>query len=226
MSRKRRTIALVINVLIAVMVAASWGSMMLGNGIESLTARGLWSLKYFTVLSNLLLGAAAIVYAVAQARCLQGRTSEVPRAVHVLKYVSTAAVGLTFLTVMVFLGPLLGYGPMFAGANLWLHLICPLAGIIEFCVLDGPHALSMRDNLLAVVPTLVYGVCYVANILINGVGEGMSTNDWYGFTMWGVDKIPLVLAVMLLVTFLIGLAIRMANKRIALRNRPFVTHRG
>lgn len=215
MSRNRRVLSLAINVFIAVMVAVAWYLLAFASDSEALAARGLYSLKFFTVLSNILLGIASLVYAIYLARCLWGELPEIPRAVHVLKYVATTAVGVTFLTVMVFLGPLMGYAMMFAGANLWLHLVLPVLAIVEFGFIDGIYELRLGDNLLAVVPTLLYGIFYVGNILINGVGEGASSNDWYGFTLWGVDTIPIVLLVMLIVTFLIGLAIRMANNRFA-----------
>lgn len=215
MGRQKRIISFAVNVFIAVMVAVAWAMLAFGAGVDKLADRGMSSLKYFTVLSNLLLGVASLGYAVCQARCLRGSAPEIPRAIHVLKYVATTAVGLTFLTVMVFLGPLYGYPEMFAGANLWLHLVLPVLAIAEFCVLEGPYDLRQRDNLAAVLPTLLYGICYVGNILANGFGHGAATNDWYGFTLWGLDKIPLVLGVMLLVTYLIGLAIRLANRHIA-----------
>ena len=217
MSRGKRIAILAINVFIAVMVVVAWAMLAFGSETDTLAARGVRSLKYFTVLSNLLLGAASLVYAICQVRCLRGTSPEIPRAAHVLKYVATTAVGVTFLTVMLFLGPLMGYPLMFKGANFWLHLVLPVLAILECCVLDGPHELNLRDNLVAVMPTLVYGIGYVGNILVNGVGAGTTNNDWYGFTLWGVDKIPLVLLVMLLVTFLIGLVIRLANKHVALR---------
>ena len=218
MSQRKRVAILAINAFIAVMVVVAWAMLAFGEGTDKLAERGLGSLKYFTVLSNFLLGAASLVYAICEVRCLRGNLTEIPRAVHLLKYVATAAVGLTFLTVMVFLGPLYGYPAMFKGANFWLHLVLPVLAIVEFCMLDGPYELRSRDNLVAVAPTLIYGIGYITNILVNGVGEGASSNDWYSFTLWGMDKIPLVLAVMLLVTFLIGLAIRIANRRIALRH--------
>ena len=217
MSRKKRFVVIAIDVFIAVMVVVAWAMLVFGAGSERLAANGLESLKYFTVLSNFLLAAASLVHAICQARCLRGAAPDVPRAAHVLKYVATTAVGLTFLTVVLFLGPLFGYPLMFEGGNLWLHLVLPVLAIVELCVLDSPYELGLRDDLVAVVPTLLYGIGYVANILINGVGEGHASNDWYGFTLWGLDKMPLVLAIMLLATFLIGLAIRVASNRVALR---------
>ena len=217
MSRKKRAVIVAIDAFTAVMVVVAWAMLVFGEGVDRLAANGLGSLKYFTVLSNFLLAAASLAYAVCQVRCLRGAAPEVPRAVHVLKYAATTAVGLTFLTVMVFLGPLFGYPMMFEGGNLWLHLVLPVLSIVEFCVLCGPHELGLRDNLAAVAPTLLYGIGYVANILLNGVGTGPTSNDWYGFTLWGLDKMPLVLAIMLLATFFIGLAIRVANGRVALR---------
>ena len=59
----------------------------------------------------------------------------------------------------------------------------------------------------------LYGIAYCANILINGVGTFPNTNDWYGFTMWGVQFMPVVLLVMLLATWLFAVLIRLGNTK-------------
>ena len=220
MPSTKQAVALAVNIFIAVAVAVAWAMMAFGDGVEGLAARGLWSLKFFTVLSNLLLGFSSLLYAICLVRCRRGAASQMPRPVHVLKYVATSAVGLTFATVMGFLGPVFGFETMFTGANLWFHLVIPVAALLEFCIFDDAHELHLRDNLLAMLPTAIYGLGYVANILVNGVGQGPTSNDWYGFAIWGLDKMPVVFAIMAAVAFLLALVIRLANARIALRGRP------
>ena len=207
---KRARGALAISAFIAVMVPVAWCMMLFSRSDMALTAIGLYSLKYFTVLSNLLLGAASLVYAVFLVRFLR-TGSAVPRWAHLLKFMATVATTVTLMTVLLFLGPVLGYAPMFVGANLWFHLIVPVAAIVEFVLFDVSHGLAFRETLLGVAPTLLYGIGYCGNILLNGVGEFSNTNDWYGFTMWGVQYMPVVFAVMLLATWLFAVALRAGN---------------
>ena len=195
MSRRRKAkaiAALVCSVFIVVMCAVAFGMMINNTGEKMLQVYGLENLKFFTVLSNLLLGVVSAVYAACTARALARarRNPEdgwrIPPAAQIAKFVGTTAAALTFLTVMVFLGPLFGYEAMFLNANLWFHLVLPVVGIVEFALLDAGPRLGLRHTAVAVVPTIIYGTCYLANVVINGVGEWPNLNDWYGFAMWGI----------------------------------------
>ncbi len=193
-----------------------WLVMLTSRSEVTLAAIGLYSLKYFTVLSNLLLGAASLVYAVCLVRFLRHDAS-IPSWAHKLKFAATVAVGVTFMTVMLFLGPTMGYAMMFVGANLWFHLVLPVLAIVEFVFFDIWRSLSFKQSLLGVLPTLLYGIAYCANILLNGVGEWPATNDWYGFTMWGVEFMPVVFFVMLVATWIIAIALRAGNAAVRKR---------
>ena len=85
-----------VNILIAVIVPCAWVWMMM-RGSGSLAATGLNSLKYFTVLANLLEGLASVLFLRSARPAAQ------------LKYIAGVAVTLTFMTVMCFLGPIFGY---------------------------------------------------------------------------------------------------------------------
>ena len=209
-------IALAINVVVAIAEPIVWLMMALSRGTAALTAMGLYSLKFFTVLSNLLLGLASLIYAVYLVRYVRsGRI--VPKWAHLLKYAGTVAVTVTLMTVLLFLGPTMGYAAMFAGVNLWLHLVLPVLGIAEFVFLDTQRGISFKESLVGVLPVLVYGAFYYGNILINGVGTRPYTNDWYGFTMFGVQYMPVVLVVMLLATWVFALAVRAGNGAVRAR---------
>lgn len=206
----RMKLALLCNVFLAVMEPVAWCMMLFSRSEVALAAMGLYSLKYFTVLSNLLLGAASLVYAVFIVRALRGG-ARIPRWAYVLKYIATVATTVTLMTVLLFLGPTLGYPPMFAGANLWFHLVLPVVAIVEFVFLDTTYRLSFKETIVGMVSTFLYGLAYCGNIYLNGVGSGIGTNDWYGFTMWGVEYMPVVFAVMLLATWLFAVVIRAGN---------------
>ena len=193
----RRNIAAAGNLVIAVIVLYSWIRMMSGIDSGSLFSDSrIRTLKYFTVDSNVFVGAAALCAALFEFRA----DREIPVWVGALKLAATASVVLTFLTVMGFLGPMFGYAKMFVGSNLYMHLVTPLLAAAVFCLLEGDVGLSLRHTFYAVIPMLIYGAAYLLNILINGRGSGIHTNDWYGFTRWGMAASPLVYLVMASIT--------------------------
>ncbi|MBQ9593077.1 MAG: hypothetical protein IJR36_04290 [Lachnospiraceae bacterium] len=203
------------DLILAVLVFYAWGRMFLGqDGL--LVSRGFSSLKYFTILSNLFAGVTALV----DLPCAC-RGAEAGRKLTLMKYMSAASVMLTLTTVVLFLGQIYGLRAMFAGVNLILHLIVPVLAALDFIVLHLSYKISFRESLTAVIPMAVYGIGYVLNILINGVGTPPATNDWYGFARWGLGWTPLVFLVVALVTWGLGgllLLLRTAIK--PLRNRP------
>ncbi|MEE3437510.1 MAG: hypothetical protein VZR05_05115, partial [Lachnospiraceae bacterium] len=66
--------------------------------------------------------------------------------------------------------------------------------------------------LWATLPTILYGGVYSANIMLNGVGSGMNTNDWYGFAAAGVHTVPFVYALMVLLTYLLSRVMRKVKR--------------
>lgn len=210
---KQKT-AVLANLLIGLASWSAWLTMLfrlVDSG--SFADIGLWSLKYFTVLSNLVNGTVCLLYAL---RLRQGRVSA---ALQRWKLTGTAAVALTFWVVLLFLGPIFGHAGMYRGSNLWLHLLLPLGGMACCALLDGGCRLPQRDSLFALLAPLGYAAGYVLNLLINGVGEGSRTNDWYGFVRWGWGIGFLILGAILLITWLAALALNALNRRFASRAR-------
>ena len=191
----------IVNIIIAITVACSWIAIFVSSS-GTLMHNGINSLKYFTVLSNLLEGAASVIWLISRRK--NGKASA--RA-ELLKYIAAAAVGLTCVTVLVFLGPLYGYPAMFAGGSLYMHLLTPLAAIAEIIFLSD-HTYTRKDNRLVILSPLIYGAVYLGNNLINGIGEWPDTNDWYLFLTWGYPVGIFIFAVICAVTWLLGLAMR------------------
>ena len=125
----------------------------------------------------------------------------------VVLMLAAAAVGLTCAVVLTFLGPLYGYPAMFAGGSLYMHLLTPVAAIAEIIFLSD-YSFTRRDNRLVVLSPLVYGVFYLGNNIINGIGEWPDTNAWYYFLAWGYTVGIMIFAIICVVTWLLGLAMR------------------
>ena len=194
-----------VNICLVFAVAGAWLAMFLfGEG--TLADDGVRSLKYFTVLSNLFEGLASLVWLIAARK--DGVSKD--RAER-LKYVAATSVFLTFTTVMLFLGPLYGYPMMFEGANLFFHLLIPIAAVLEIIFLSD-RQFDRRDNYVAAIPPVIYGIFYLGNVIINGIGEWPDTNDWYLFLAWGYPVGILIFAAITIATWLLAFLMRKVQR--------------
>ena len=113
------TLDLVINALIFICTAVCYVLDFRQNGVWS-WKNGVYALRFFTLLSNLFCACACL------AVVLSAGGRGLPFWVWILKYIGTSAVTVTLLTVMVFLGPALGYKNQLSGAGFYYHLVVPL----------------------------------------------------------------------------------------------------
>ena len=186
-----------LNLVMAVIIMIQWLRMAYFQSGSALTGTGLHSLKYFTILSNLLEAFACFLFAA-------GKGDR-------LKYTAAVCLGLTFLVVLVFLGPVFGYALMFLGMNLWFHLLVPLFAMGEF-ILCNQERKTAKDAMTAVLPMAVYGFFYCVNNLVNGPhGSYPFSNDWYHFMTWGLPWGIMIYFLIMAVTYAIGLFLGKMN---------------
>ena len=150
-------------------------------------------LRFFTALSNLLCGAAALTVAISR---LMG---DVPQAVLLFKYMGTVSVTVTMLTVLLFLGPTIGFRLLLTGPDFWLHLVCPVLALVSYFGWDQPE-MPFAGVLLGVLPVALYGALYLYQVIF-----AKSWEDFYGFNRGGKWKISL--AAMLAATVLVSVAL-------------------
>ena len=151
-------------------------------------------LRYYTVLSNLLCAAACLAVVIARL------CGEVPPAVLILKYVGTSAVTVTFLTVMLFLGPFVyDFKLLLTGPDLWLHLVCPVLAIVSLLLWDSPDA-PFGVVFLGALPVPLYGAMYLYRVIL--APPEKRWEDFYGFNRGG--KWPLSLVMMVLSAFAVS----------------------
>lgn len=153
-------------------------------------------MKYFTSLSNVFCGLAGLCVAVCRL------TGDLPPAAAVFKYMGTVTLMVTMLTVIFFLTPQYGLKPMFGGADLWLHLLCPLLALVSWLAWDSVP-MPFSYTALGVLPVVLYGILYLRKAVADR--SESRWEDFYGFNKTG--KWPVSFAVMLLATFLISAAL-------------------
>ena len=158
--------------------------------------RGKKAFRFFTCLSNVFCAFAALLTAVFQ---LSG---SLPDVIWILKYIGTAAVTVTMLTVLLFLGPIYNYKDLLKGSDLFMHLITPLLALLSFCVFEK-RGMSFRISLFGLLPVFLYGPLYLYKTVY--APEDKRWDDFYAFNKTG--KWPVSFAAMFTGTFLICLGI-------------------
>ena len=204
-----------VNAIIFLMAAAVFLRMLFRTGNGTMSTSGLANLKYFTVLSNLFEGGASLAAAVSLGRVLSGKKERISRGAFITKLSAAACVTVTFLVVVVFLGPIYGYRNMYKGASFWYHLVIPVLAFAEFVLLEHFGEITRRDTIKSVIPVLLYGIVYTCNILINGPGEWPHRNDFYGFVLWGLPVGIAIFIGILLIGWAAALVLRALNRRVA-----------
>lgn len=154
---------------------------------------GLHSLRFFTILSNLFAGVAAFLIFITLPRS--------PYWIWIGKYIAACSVTVTFLTVMLFLGPAFGYKAMLSGRDFYLHLCGPLLSLLSFVFLERFYTLSFSTALLGIIPVIVYGLIYWYKVVLKSRWD-----DFYGYNKNG--KWPVSMAAMFVGSFLICVIVR------------------
>ncbi len=167
------------------------------DGTKEYGGYGAYILVYFTVDSNLLAAAASLAAAVGALRRLKDPDRPLSRVLGVFKLAATASVGLTFLTILIWLGPPAGYEGLFSNVQLYLHLIVPLLAILSYVFLDRHEPLPFPASLFAVLPTALYGAVYLTNVVF--------TRHWKDFyNLYAGGRWYLSAIVMLAASFVLG----------------------
>ena len=232
-TEQNRKCAFILNIAVIVFAVAGTVLMLFFRGdSEELLAEGIENYKYFTVLSNEICGIIAVVSLV---QSLRGKPQPM-----LAKLMAAAAVGLTFLVIIGFLGPLYGLLKMYRGANFFFHLILPLTAMAEFVICPGDTAQPDRGRrledvgdekskydsravivpipfwwtFLTMIPVAVYGAFYLGNCMINGIGKWPHTNDFYGFLNWGLPVGLVIFAGIMLAIWGIACVLRAVRAKV------------
>ena len=163
--------------------------------------RGKFALRFFTTQSNILVAAASLLTALALSS-----EGTIPRWIWTLKYIGTAAVTVTMLTVFLFLAPSIGKDwvkYLLTGSDIFMHLLTPLLALFTFCVFER-QGMTFLQSLWGMLPVLLYGPLYLYKILF--APPEKRWDDFYGFNKQG--KWPVAFAAMVAGTFAICMGIR------------------
>ena len=181
MSNKNRQTSEILFNLVIVILAVTGIILMLTSEAEdgALQSSGLENFKFYTVLSNVFCGIVALIYLIF---VFAKKGTDKMAA---LKLAAVCGVAITFAVVAFMFGPLYGFPNFYKRGNLFFHLLLPVTAMAEFIFVKRKK-IPFRYTVFAAIPTLLYAIGYLLNILINGIGGPWpDTNDFYGFLNWG-----------------------------------------
>jgi len=209
----RRILSLMINGYLAISTIVIFVLYFFSAGqvdTELFGFHGTQNLIFYTVDSNILMSLCGIFMIVFLLR----RKERLARPWSLFILASAVSVSVTFVTVALFLAPGMahsgrGYFTLFQDDNLFFHFLNPVLGCVDFIWFIPHRKFTVRECFFGIIPTAVYAVVYVLNVVILETWP-----DIYNFTFGGHKGLaPVVVLVMLALAFAIALLLTRLHNR-------------
>lgn len=212
----KKKLSLILNIIIVILTIFASFLMFTGikitHGAEPiLETTKIGMFKFFTVDSNIFMGIIALIYAIKEIT-----NKEITKTMYKLKLMATTAVSLTFIIVFTYLGPISKDGiiSLLQNSNIFFHLVIPVLSIITFTLFERTNKLKLKDSLYGIIPTIIYAVLYLINILIHMEnGKVSPVYDWYWFVQNGVKTAIIVAPMIIIISYIISLILWKLNRK-------------
>ncbi len=205
-------LSLICNLAVVVFMLKALITFFTVGGSGNMKVKKTSAFVYFTVQSNLFMGAAALIMLVFNVILLFDPGVTVPYWVVLVNFVMTVAVMLTFCVVMFVFVPVTGLHEMIEGDNIFLHAISPIIALVTFVFFEYYARLRPTAFLWALLPVVVYGIVYYVMVIIVGEEKG-GWKDFYGFNKNG--KWAFSALMILVMTLVIAAAVYFGHNCIA-----------
>ncbi len=209
----KKKLSLIINIIIFILTVFASFIMFTGikitHGAEPiLETTKLGMFKFFTVDSNLFMGIIALLFII--------KNKSITKNMYRLKLMSTTSVTITLLVVLAYLAPISEGGliSMLQNSNMFFHLMIPVLSIINFTIFEKTEKLKMKDTLYGLIPTMIYELFYILNLIIHIENKKVSPiDDWYWFAQNGIIQAIITAITLIITTYIITLILWKLNKR-------------
>ena len=171
--------------------------------------------RFFTVDSNIFMGVISFIFIIKDIEFLKGKIKDIDKRYYILKLMSTVAVAITFFVVFTYLGPISkgGIMSMLLNSNLFFHLVIPVLSMLTFTLFEGTSKLELKDIYYGVVPTVLYSIYYLINVLVHiENGKVSPIYDWYWFVQGGLWNAFIVAPLMIVISCFISLILWRLNR--------------
>ena len=169
---------------------------------------------YFTVLSNLLSAAGAMLMLPYAVEGIRKKRFTFPRWISLFQYAGAVSVSITMFCACTIIAFTLGPQFAFKGANFWLHLVAPICSIILFLAVESGRYLTRKDTVIAQLPFWCYGAVYFLMVIVIGKSRG-GWEDIYQTK----SRIPLwaVFIVLMTIGYFVAVHLRIFHNRVVAR---------
>lgn len=202
--KKKLIFAVVINIILVIMEIVGL--------FLSVGRHGIKVFKFYTENSNYFALIVCLTFVIGGLIAI-AKGKNIAGWIHVIRFISTACLTVTLVVVLFVLIPMFPNDALFmlfGNSNLYQHTLCPIISILSFIFLENDTALSRRSIILAIFPTIIYGViCITLNFC--RVMEGP-------YPFFYVYEFPWYASILFLTGILIG-AIVIARVLYAIHNR-------
>ena len=193
--------------LIACIITVSFSLYGIVNGLVGNAKEGkdvLEILHYFTTNANALTAMSAFLIIPFAVEGIRKKHFSYPKWLAMLHYCGTVC---TTLTMAFAVGIISWFDSemAFGGNNLYLHVVCPLAVLISFFLVEAGYHYTRKTILLSVIPIIVYEAVYGYEVLLIGEENGGWPDLYHVAENF---SIPFSIAVLTLTAFLVAAVIR------------------
>lgn len=210
MSNQKKASYINFLIFLLVVIATIWMLTSISGPLSDNSPR---MLKFFTVDSNILMGIIALIVGLNERL-----KNEISKSMYILKLVGTSSVALTMLVTVFYLTPttasIYGLFGMYHKSNFLYHLVVPILSILVFILYERTNKIKLKEIFWGLVPISIYSIYYVYETLTH-INNGVIQKgyDWYGFFIFGMRSVVIVLPIILIISYIINYVLWKKNKR-------------
>ena len=169
---------------------------------------------YYTVLSNLLSAAGAMLMLPYAVEGIRKKRFTFPRWISLFQYAGAVSVSITMFFACTIITYTQGAEYAFHGTSFWLHLVTPICAIILFLAVESGQYLTKKDTIIAQLPFWGYSLLYYVMVILIGKDKG----GWADIYQ-AKSSIPLwvILIMLISVGFFVAVHLRVFHNRTVTR---------
>ena len=163
--------------------------------------------KYFTILSNMLTALASSFIIPFAIIGIRKKRFVIPKWLSMMHYSGAICITIVFVFALFIILPHHRQGAI-GGSNFFLHVVCPLAVLISFFLVESGYTYSRKEILICLIPFAMYSIVYLVMVVFIGEENG-GWEDLYQLTTY----LPAYISFVLL--WALGLAVAFAIRKVS-----------
>ncbi len=144
------------------------------------------------------------------------KEEKLPRLLAAMKLASVMMLTMSFLVIVLVIAPLKGWAMLFDfGGMIFLHLIVPILGALDFLFLADMYPLEKKDVIISLTPMMLYATMVLLTLIIAG------NDDLAPYTFMRIHSQPVYETILWMVgLFALGYALSYGFWRLVRKTNP------